>query len=104
MRELYGNRLQALMDAGRRYLKGLLSISPVQAGLYTAAFLENGMSSRQAEAAAAAAGIQTAAIDRYTLERPDPNGLLLGFAAFDERLLRNASIQLAKALSRPNVR
>ena len=54
MRDLYACRLAALIDGGKRYLKGLLEISDVRAGLYTAAFLKNGMTSRQAEKAAAA--------------------------------------------------
>jgi len=40
MRDLYASRLAALIDGGHRYLKGLLAISSIQAGLYTAAFLE----------------------------------------------------------------
>jgi GntR family transcriptional regulator/MocR family aminotransferase len=54
MRDLYASRLAVLIDASRQHLKGRLQISDVQAGLYTAALLENGMTSRQAEAAAAA--------------------------------------------------
>ena len=57
MRDLYASRLAFMIDAGREHLKGLLRISGVQAGLYTAAFLENGMTSREAEAAAAAHGV-----------------------------------------------
>jgi GntR family transcriptional regulator/MocR family aminotransferase len=100
MRDLYARRLAALIDGGRQYLKGLLTISSVRAGLYTAAFLENGMTSRQAETAAAAHGVATLALDRFTLQRPDPNGLVLGFAEFDEATLRQGLIQLAAALSR----
>jgi len=99
MRDLYASRLAALIDGGRRYLKGLLEISSVKAGLYTAAFLQNGMTSRQAETAAAARGIETRALDRFTLKRPDPKGLLLGFAAFDEKTIRQGLLQLAAALS-----
>jgi len=61
-------------------------------------FLENGMTSRQAETAAAARDIEVFALDRYTLKRPDPKGLLLGFAAFDETAIRKGLIQLAGAL------
>jgi hypothetical protein len=84
--------------AGREYLKGLLEISGVQAGLYTAAFLGNGMTSREAEAAAAVRGIETRALDRFTLRRKDPKGLLLGFAAHAERASRKGLTQLAVAL------
>ena len=98
MRELYACRLAAMIEGGRVYLEGLLRISNVQAGLYTAAFLENGMTSREAEAAATAKGIETRALDRFTLRRKDPKGLLLGFAAHDEKAIRQAMVRLAGAL------
>jgi GntR family transcriptional regulator / MocR family aminotransferase len=103
MRDLYASRLAALIDGGRQYLKGLLTISSVRAGLYTAAFLENRMTSWQAERAATAQGVVTLALDRFTLKRLDPKGLVLGFAAFDEVALRQGLVQLAAALSRPSV-
>lgn len=103
MRDLYAKRLGALTEAGRQYLQGVLEISDVRAGLYTAAFLKNGMTSRQAEAAAAQHGVEAVALDRYTLKRPDPKGVLLGFAAFDEGTIREGTIRLAAALRRRNV-
>ncbi len=98
MRDLYASRLAFMIDAGREHLKGLLRISGVQAGLYTAAFLENGMTSREAEAAAAARGVETRALDRFTLRRKDPKGILLGFAAHDEKAIRQGLVRLAAAL------
>jgi GntR family transcriptional regulator/MocR family aminotransferase len=104
MRDLYASRLAALIDGGRRYLDGILDISSVQAGLYTAAFLRNGLSSRTAEIRAAESGIETKALDRFTLQRPDPKGLLLGFAAFDEAEIRRGVVRLASALGRKGPR
>jgi GntR family transcriptional regulator/MocR family aminotransferase len=98
MRDLYASRLAALIDSGRRYLGGLLTIPDVRAGLYTVGFLENGMSSRQAESAAAAQGIEARALDRFTAKRADPRGVLLGFGAFDESTIRNGVAALARAL------
>jgi GntR family transcriptional regulator/MocR family aminotransferase len=100
MRELYAGRLAALQSGARRYLGGLLEISPVQIGLYTAGFLRNGMSSGEAETRAAAQGIESMALDRFTLKRADVRGLLLGFAAFDERQIRRGLEGLAIALSK----
>lgn len=99
MRELYGGRLEALMAGGERYLKGLLTISGVRAGLYTAAFLKSRKtSSRQAEKAVAAKGVEVIGLDRYCTECPDPRGMLLGFAAFDKREIRAGLAKLASAL------
>jgi GntR family transcriptional regulator / MocR family aminotransferase len=100
MRDLYASRLTALIDGGKRYLKGLLETSNVRAGLYTAAFLKNGMTSWQAEKAAAECDVEVVALDRFTLQSPDPKGVLLGFAAFDEKSIRAGLIKLATALGR----
>ncbi len=101
MRELYAHRLGVLQDSARKYLAGLLDLSPVQAGLNTVGFLRNGMPSRAAEEAATARGIETAAISRFTLGRTDRHGLQLGFAAFDEHEIRRAAATLASALQIP---
>ncbi|WP_047495122.1 PLP-dependent aminotransferase family protein, partial [Terriglobus sp. TAA 43] len=97
MRDLYAGRLEALIEGGNKYLGGLLEISNVRAGLYTVGLLKNGMTSRQAEKAAAARGVEAIGIDRYTLKRADPKGVLLGFAAHNETAIRKALMQLARA-------
>jgi GntR family transcriptional regulator/MocR family aminotransferase len=99
MRNLYAGRLAALIEGGKQHLSGLLELSDVRAGLYTIGFLKNGMASRQAEKLAAAEDIEALAVDRFTLRRPDPKALLLGFAAFDETAIRQGLVRLAKALS-----
>lgn len=100
MHKLYGSRLAALIDGGKQYLSGLLEISNVRAGLYTIGFLKNGMTSRQAEKAAAVQGIEALGVDRYTFKRTDPKAVVLGFAAYSETAVRKALIQLARAFSR----
>ena len=99
MRTLYAGRLAALIEGGKQHLSGLLELSNVRAGLYTIGFLKNGMTSRRAEKLVAAQGVEVLAVDRYTLRRPDPKALLLGFAAFDEAAIRQGLIRVAKALS-----
>jgi GntR family transcriptional regulator/MocR family aminotransferase len=99
MRNLYASRLAALIEGGKQHLGGLLELSNVRAGLYTIGFLKNGMTSRQAETLAAAQGIEVLAADRYTLRRPDPKALVLGFAAYNETEIGQGLVRLAKALS-----
>jgi GntR family transcriptional regulator/MocR family aminotransferase len=99
MRNLYAGRLAALIEGGKQHLSGLLELSNVRAGLYTIGFLKNGMASRRAEKLVAAQGIEVLAVDRFTLRRPDPKALLLGFAAYDEDAIRQGLIRVAKALS-----
>jgi len=98
MRDTYASRLAALQHQARRYLAGLLDVSPVPAGLNTPGLLRNGMLSRQAEAVAADHGIEALGLDRFTLKRRQVEGLLLGFAAFDEREIRRGIVTLATAL------
>ncbi len=98
MRDLYAERLATLRHEARKYLSGLLDLSPIQAGLNTAGFLRNRMSSRQAEALAANHGIEALGLHRFALKRTDVKGLLLGFAAFDERQIRRGIVALAGAL------
>jgi GntR family transcriptional regulator / MocR family aminotransferase len=66
-------------------------------------FLRNDMTSREAETAATAHGVETLALDRFTLRRPDPKGVLLGFASFDEVAIREGLVKLAAAFERPRV-
>jgi GntR family transcriptional regulator / MocR family aminotransferase len=100
MRELYANRLQTLRREGEKHLKGLLEIPDVRAGLYAVGFLRNGMSSRQAESAAMSHGIETMALDRFMLSGTDPQGIVLGFAAFDDHVIKRGVATLAIALSK----
>ena len=98
MRNLYGERLAALMEGAHQHLHGLLEISNVRAGLYTIGYLRNEMTSRQAEKLAMAQGIEVLGADRCTLKRADPRALLLGFGGFNDAAIRQGLIRLAKAL------
>ncbi|HEV2133483.1 MAG TPA: PLP-dependent aminotransferase family protein [Terracidiphilus sp.] len=103
MRNLYAERLAALMEGARQHLNGLLEISNVSAGLYTIGYLKNEMTSRQAEKLAAAQGIEVLAVDRCALRRPDPKALLLGFGGFDEFAIRRGLNRLRRALSQSDL-
>ena len=96
MPDIYGERLGVLHDSCSKHLKGLVELSHVQAGLFSTAFLRNGMTSRQAEEAAAARGLESMGLDRFSLQGKDHKGLFLGFAAFDEKSTQHAVISLAR--------
>jgi GntR family transcriptional regulator/MocR family aminotransferase len=96
MRDIYGERLGILHNSCNTYLKGLIELSHVQAGLFTPAFLRNGMTSRQAEETAAARGLESMGLHRFSLQRKDHKGLLLGFGAFDEKSIEQAVVALAR--------
>jgi GntR family transcriptional regulator/MocR family aminotransferase len=98
MRELYGRRRAVLQEASVRYLRGILELPDIAAGLNTPAFLRNGLTGADAAARASLAGIEAWPLSRLCLRRKDLQGLLLGFAAFREREIRAGVVGLARAL------
>jgi hypothetical protein len=60
----------------------------VQAGLYTAGFLSNGMTSQEGETAGIDCEVESMGFHRFTLGPARMQGLLLGFAAFNETAIR----------------
>jgi GntR family transcriptional regulator / MocR family aminotransferase len=98
VRDLYAGRLTAFLDAARKHARGLLEISPIHAGLHVTGFVRNGMTSREAESAARARGVETMGLDRLTVGRARPNGIVMGFAAFEEREIEHAMVKLTQAL------
>jgi GntR family transcriptional regulator/MocR family aminotransferase len=98
MRDLYSSRLDAFLDAAAGHAKGLIEMAPIRAGLHVTGLLRNGMTSSQAETAARAKGVETMGLHRLALRRADLNGIVMGFAAYDERTIRSAIAKLAAAL------
>ena len=98
MREVYAERLAVLQESARQELAGLLELADVEAGLYTAGWLSNGISGETAMQAAAARGIEVNALSRYARVPMAREGLQLGFAAVDPDEIRRGVRELAKAL------
>jgi GntR family transcriptional regulator/MocR family aminotransferase len=98
MRQLYGERRNALAELVERYLAGALEVPKINAGLHTPAYLANRMTARTASRRAKENGVDAWAIDRYTIERKDLRALMLGFAPFNPAQIRSGVISLARAL------
>lgn len=98
MRALYAERLALLRTEAASRLGGVLQLPDVQAGLNTPAYLLNGMTSQEAAERARRRSLEVWPLDRYTLQRKDIHGLLLGFAALNERQIRAGVSELAHAL------
>ncbi|HEY3742751.1 MAG TPA: PLP-dependent aminotransferase family protein [Bryobacteraceae bacterium] len=99
MRELYGTRLESLRTEVNRHLAGVLALPEIQAGLNTPAFLLNeNLSSGRAVALAQQHNVEAWPLDRFAIARKDLRGLVLGFAAFNEREIRSGVTALARAL------
>ena len=102
MRRRYAARQAALLEAARTHLGGLLELSADPAGLHLIAGLSPALAQRandrDIEGIAAAAGVVAVALSRFYARRPARQGLLLGYAAFDEGTIDQAARQLAARL------
>ena len=104
MRTLYAARQEALVEAARRYLDGLIDVGPAEAGMHLVGFLPHGSNDREASQKAAACGVEAPPISAYALrgspyhEPAHRPGLLLGYAALTEAEILRGVRRLAAAL------
>jgi GntR family transcriptional regulator / MocR family aminotransferase len=98
MRELYASRLECLREAVRSRLEGVLDIPDVQAGIHVTASLARGVQAECVAVASAALNVETIPIRRFVLATPRPEALLLGFASYDARQIRDGVDSLARAI------
>ena len=100
MREVYAERLSALLESSQQNLTGLLEISGVEAGLQTAGWLLGGLDAESIAAAADKRGVEVTPLGRYSHGRMAREGLQLGFAAMDAKEVRRGARELGIALER----
>ena len=98
MRALYGARLDFLHHEIERHLRGALELPNIPAGMSTPAFLARGIAAPRVVAQGAQHDLDLWSLDRFALQRRDLRGLLLGFAAFGERQLRDGVVALTRAI------
>jgi GntR family transcriptional regulator/MocR family aminotransferase len=98
MRVLYADRQEALRREAGRELGGLLDVPRCETGMHLVGWLPDGRDDRVAAAAASAAGIEAPALSNYRIEARGRGGLLLGYAGFEPRQIRDAVRRLASAL------
>ncbi|HYE16030.1 MAG TPA: PLP-dependent aminotransferase family protein, partial [Pyrinomonadaceae bacterium] len=98
MRALYAARQEVLLAAAAEELGGLLEVRPSDAGLHVLGLLPPGVCDREASLAAEARGVEAQPLSAFHLKPPARGGLVLGYAAYDERELRGAVLKLADAL------
>jgi len=98
MRTVYAERQDALVQAARSELAGLLDIRPSETGLQVMAWLSDTLDDRLASAQAEKAGIVAPPLSSYTLEPISRQGLLLGYAAHTPKQIREGVRRLAGAL------
>lgn len=101
MRALYAARQSALLESASVELGGLLKMTPSEAGMHLVGLLPEGVSDREAARVAAEHGVDAQPLSAFSLRsKTRAAGLVLGYAAFDEREIRAAVRKLAVALRR----
>ena len=102
MRRIYARRQQALIDAVEQHLGGILSIEPAPAGMHLIARLTSKLSRRMSDAdvstLAEEIGITALPLSLYFEGKPTQQGLVLGYAGFEEDAIDEAARKLAHAL------
>jgi GntR family transcriptional regulator/MocR family aminotransferase len=98
MRTLYSQRQETLLRAAKRELVGLVRVSPCETGMHVMGWLEDGRQDRNASRAATQAGVEAPPLSSYRIEHNDSGGLLLGYAGWDARQIRDGVRRLGQAL------
>jgi GntR family transcriptional regulator/MocR family aminotransferase len=98
MRKLYIGRQSALLDAVHRHLGDALDIRATEAGLQLVAWLPRHLDDAKVAQAGAAAGLELAPLSRFSIARPLPPGLLLGFGAFTPEQIDQGVQRLGRVL------
>ncbi len=97
-RELYHHRLQVFLESVSRRLGGWLEVAPTTAGLQTIGWLPQETDDQQIAQRAADFGVETIAMSRYSIQHRIRPGLILGFAAVDEKEIDRGVERLGFAL------
>lgn len=98
MREVYTERREVLVEAGRAELGGLMHFPDSRLGWQVIGWLAPGMNEAEAWRRAAARHIESVALTSLTIEQPMPAGLVFGVGAADVRAIRTAIRRLGRVL------
>ena len=100
VRALCAERQQALLAAAAEEIGDAMQLAPDAAGLHMVGWLDAHASDEAATAAAAREGVEVTPLSRYSAVKPARGALLLGYAAFDERRIRDGIRKLGRAHGR----
>jgi len=98
MRELYKSRQQSLIDALYADLDGVIDVQRQESGLHLVGFLPEGVDGAAVSHRAAAYGVHVEPLSVSSLKPEGRDGLVLGYAGYDEQQLRRGVQKLARIL------
>ncbi|MGA7157404.1 MAG: PLP-dependent aminotransferase family protein [Acidobacteriaceae bacterium] len=100
MRKLYAERYEMLRDSVTRLLSDYVSLSPIQAGMQTVAWLKQGLNAEVVARSALRRNVDVIPLSRYVLKAKLPEGIQLGFAGVDELAIERGVRVLASVMKR----
>ena len=98
MREVHASRLNALTEAIQKKLADHAELPKTASGISAVVWLQQRLKARSVVAAAAANGVDVVAVSDFILSTRRPEGLVLGFAPYDSRLIEDGITRLARAI------
>ncbi len=98
MRRIYAERHKTLVTAINESGSGKLTAVKSQGGMHLIAEINTQRSDIEASARAKAAGISTLPLSSYYADKPKRQGLVLGYAGFEETELQQSATTLLNAL------
>jgi GntR family transcriptional regulator/MocR family aminotransferase len=102
MREVYAERLSALVQCIRERLDGVLEVPAIEAGLQTVAWLPHGVDANIVQQRAREAGLAVNAVSAFARRPLERDGLQLGFAAIGTREIKRGVERLAHVMESLN--
>jgi len=98
MRGIYEERQRILVAEAKKHLKGMLEVSPAEAGMHLIGWLPEGVSDRDVSERATEANLKISPISALCLSETLRGGLLLGYTAFDGNQIKHGIKKLALVL------
>ena len=98
MRMLYQERQNSLLDALRRRLAGAIEVHSHAAGMHVVGWLPPGRRDSVISRRAQELGVEAPALTSYRERATGRGGLVLGYAAYSERQIREGVEKLAQAM------
>jgi GntR family transcriptional regulator/MocR family aminotransferase len=98
MRALYADKQRFLIDLLKREAGDLLEVKPSPAGLHIVAWLPEGIDDREVSREAAARGVEAQPLSAYSFAKQTRGALVLGYAAYSEREIRQGVLALTSAV------
>jgi GntR family transcriptional regulator/MocR family aminotransferase len=99
MRTLYEERQQILVEEVKRNLRGLVEMKADDAGMHLVGWLPDYLDDQEVAQKAALQNVRFQSISDSSINKYKRNGLVFGYAAFDEKQIKRGVRKLTKVLT-----